>query len=75
MRRPRSDLKKPVEFAAAMHDRKLQRALKKFFKPENWFTVHGALLEVEQGDPIGAGCECRSPIDAPKDGLEARRRQ
>jgi hypothetical protein len=28
-----------------MRDRKMQRTLMQFFKPENWFTVREALLE------------------------------
>lgn len=30
---------KPVTVAKAMRDRKMQRALMQFFKPENWFAA------------------------------------
>jgi hypothetical protein len=31
-----------VSVAKGMRDRKMQRALMQFFKPENWFTVREA---------------------------------
>src|SRR5215470_12672816 len=34
-----------VYVARALRDRKLQRALMQFFKPENWFTVREALIQ------------------------------
>ena len=36
--------KKEVYVAKGLRDRKMQRALMQFFKPENWFTVREALL-------------------------------
>ena len=42
--------KKPVYVAKHLRDRKLQRALMQFFKPENYFEVREAL---EQGGPAG----------------------
>ncbi len=45
--------KKPVKVAKGMRDRKMQRALMQFFKPENWFTVREALIEAERADLIG----------------------
>ena len=35
--------KKPVYIAKHLRDRKLQRALMQFFKPENYFEVREAL--------------------------------
>jgi uncharacterized radical SAM protein YgiQ len=67
--------KKPVQVATAMHDRKLQRALMQFFKPENWFTVREALIEAGRADLIGDGCDCLIPAQPPKKALEKRRRQ
>ena len=32
-----------VFIARGLKDRKMQRALRQFFKPENWFTVREAL--------------------------------
>ena len=34
---------KPVHVARHLRDRKLQRALMQFFKPDNWFEVREAL--------------------------------
>lgn len=58
-----------------MRDRKMQRALMQFFKPENWFTVREALIEAGRQDLIGSGCDCLIPSNPPKEALEARRRQ
>jgi hypothetical protein len=46
--------KKPVAVAKAMYDRKQQRALMQFFKPENYFAVREALIEAGRVDPIGS---------------------
>ena len=53
--------KKPVHVAKAMRDRKMQRALMQFFKPENGFTVREALIEAGRPDLIGDGCNCPIP--------------
>jgi hypothetical protein len=66
--------KKPVRIAKGMRDRKMQRALMQFFKPENYFTVQEALIEAERADLIG-GCEWLIPSNPPKEAIEARRRQ
>jgi hypothetical protein len=58
-----------------MWDRKMQRALMQFFKPENWFTVREALIEAGRQDLIGSGCDCLIPSNPQKEALEARRRQ
>ncbi|HEY8503082.1 MAG TPA: DUF3362 domain-containing protein [Gemmataceae bacterium] len=58
-----------------LRDRKLQRALMQFFKPENWFTVRGALIQAGWQDLIGSGCDCPIPANPPKEAIEARRRQ
>ena len=67
--------KKPVTVAKGMRDRKMQRALMQFFKPENWFTVREALIEAGRQDLIGSGCDCLIPANPPKEAIEARRRQ
>src|SRR3954447_25091863 len=67
--------KKEVHVAKGMRDRKMQRALMQFFKPENWFTVREALLEAGRSDLIGSGCDCLIPAQPPKDALEKRRKQ
>jgi uncharacterized radical SAM protein YgiQ len=67
--------KKPVYIAKAMRDRKMQRALMQFFKPENWFTVREALIEAGRADLIGDGCDCLIPAQPPKEAIDARRRR
>jgi hypothetical protein len=67
--------KRPVHVARNLRDRKLQRALMQFFKPENYFTVREALLQAGRADLIGNGCDALIPAQPPKEALEARRRQ
>ena len=50
--------KKPVFIAKHLRDRKLQRALLQFFKPENYFEVRRALEQAGRQDLIGSGCDC-----------------
>ncbi len=66
---------KPVHVAKGMRDRKTQRALMQFFKPENYFTVRRALLDSGRADLIGEGCDCLIPATPPKEAIEARRRR
>lgn len=65
---------KPVATARRLKDRVVQRSLMQFFKPENWFTVHRALLDAGRKDLIGDGPLCLIPAQPPKAALEARRR-
>jgi uncharacterized radical SAM protein YgiQ len=67
--------KQEVYVARAMRDRKLQRALMQFFKPENYFSVREALLEAGRADLIGNGCDCLIPAHPPKEAIEARRQR
>jgi uncharacterized radical SAM protein YgiQ len=66
---------KPVDTATKLRDRKVQRALLQYFKPENWFTVRKALLDRGRKDLIGSGPLALIPADPPKEALEARRKQ
>ena len=66
--------KKPVRTAKNLRDRKMQRALMQFFKPENYFEVREALVQAGRNDLIG-GCEGLIPAQPPKEAIEARRRQ
>jgi hypothetical protein len=67
--------KKEVHVAKGMRDRKMQRALMQFFKPENWFAVREALIEAKRTDLIGDGCDCLIPTNSPKEAMEKRRRE
>ncbi len=64
---------KPVETVTKLRDRKVQRALMQFFKPENYFTVRRALEESGRSDLIGSGAQCLIPTKAPKEALQPRR--
>jgi len=65
--------KKPVYVAHQLRDRKLQRALMQFFKPENYFEVREALRQAKRTDLIGDGCDCLIPSRPPKEALQKRR--
>ncbi len=54
-----------VYVARHLRDRKLQRALLQFFKPENWFTVREALIQSGRQDHIGSCCDCSIPARPP----------
>jgi hypothetical protein len=60
--------------ARGLRDRKLQRALLQFFKPENYFDVREALLKAGRRDLIGPGRGCLIPSAPPPAALDARRR-
>src|SRR5271166_3345100 len=61
-----------VYVARHLRDRKLQRALLQFFKPENYFEVRKALLEAGRSDLIGSGCDCLIAEQPPQAALQAR---
>jgi Domain of unknown function (DUF3362) len=67
--------KQEVYIARTLRDRKMQRALLQFFKPENYFEVRQALIEAGRTDLIGGGCDALIPASPPKAAVEARRRQ
>jgi len=67
--------KKPVHIAKHLRDRKLQRALLQFFKPENYFDVRKALQAAGRQDLIGGGCDCLIPAEPPKEAILKRRKQ
>ena len=56
----------PVAVARATTDRKMQRALLQFFKPENYFETRRALLHAGRGDLIGDGCDALIPATPPR---------
>jgi uncharacterized radical SAM protein YgiQ len=61
-----------VFIAKHLRDRKLQRALLQFFKPENYFEVRDALMKAGRADLIGSGCDCLIPSQPPKAAQRAR---
>jgi hypothetical protein len=65
--------KQEVYIARNLRDRKMQRALLQFFKPDNWFTVREALIQAGRQDLIGSGCDCLIPAQPPREAIEARR--
>jgi uncharacterized radical SAM protein YgiQ len=66
--------KQEVYVARGLKDRKMQRALMQFFKPENYFMVREALIQAGRSDLIG-GCEGLIPANPPKEALEVRRKR
>ena len=64
----------PLPVARGLRDRKQQRALLQFFKPENYFAVREALLKAGRKDLIGAGRLCLIAARPPARAFEARRR-
>ena len=65
----------PVHVARHLRDRKLQRALMQFFKPENYFEVREALRQAGRQDLIGNGCDSLIPAQPPRTAVAARRDQ
>jgi uncharacterized radical SAM protein YgiQ len=65
--------KKPVHVARHLGDRKLQRALMQFFKPENYLDVRKALLQAGRADLIGQGCDALIPSKPPREAILRRR--
>ena len=59
-----------VYVARNIRDRKMQRALLQFFKPENYFEVRKALLAAGRGDLIGNGCDALIPAQPPRAAIE-----
>ncbi|MFM9194237.1 MAG: DUF3362 domain-containing protein, partial [Planctomycetia bacterium] len=65
--------KKPVKVTKGLRDRRMQRALLQFFKPENYFEVRRALEQAGRRDLIGSGCDCLIPDRPPKEALDRKR--
>jgi uncharacterized radical SAM protein YgiQ len=66
---------KKTYVAKHLRDRKLQRALMQYFKPENWFEVNRALKQAGRAELIGDGCDCLIPGSPPRAALDRKRRQ
>ncbi|MGE3539261.1 MAG: YgiQ family radical SAM protein [Candidatus Tectimicrobiota bacterium] len=65
----------PVVVATRLRERRFQRALLQFFKPENYFTVRQALIAAGRSDLIGDGADALIPSRPPPQALEARRQR
>ena len=65
---------KPVNTAKNLRDRKLQRALMQFFKPENYFAIHETLVQAGRTNLIG-GCVGIIPAYPPRETITTRRKQ
>jgi uncharacterized radical SAM protein YgiQ len=65
--------REPVHVDKHLRNRKLQRALMQFFKPENYFAVREALEQAGRTDLIGTGCDALIPASPPPVAVEARR--
>jgi len=67
--------REPVKITKGLKDRRMQRALLQFFKPENYFEVRRALEQAGRQDLIGSGCDCLIPERPPQEALDRKRRE
>ena len=67
--------REPVKVTKGLRDRRMQRALLQFFKPENYFEVRRALEQAGRQDLIGTGCDCLIPDRPPKEALDRKRNE
>ena len=67
--------KKRIKIAKGLKDRRMQRALLQFFKPENYFEVRRALEKAGRSDLIGSGCDCLIPAHPPKAAFDRKRKE
>jgi len=65
--------RKQVHVDRHLRNRRLQRALMQFFKPENYFQVREALEMAGRQDLIGSGCDALIPDSPPAAAMAARR--
>lgn len=66
---------KEVFVAKGLRDRRLQRSLLQFFKPQNYFLVRDALRSAGRKDLIGDHCDALIPSNPPREAIEARRQR
>ena len=67
--------RQPVTITKGLRDRRTQRALLQFFKPENYFEVRRALEQSGRHDLIGSGCDCLIPARPPQEALDRTRKE
>ena len=65
---------KSVTVTKGLRDRRMQKSLLQFFKPENYFEVRKALEHVGRHDLIGSGCDSLIPDRPPREALNKKRR-
>ena len=66
---------KPVTVTKGLRNRRTQKALLQFFKPENYFEVRKALEHAGRQDLIGSGCDSLIPDRPPQEALNKKRRE
>lgn len=64
---------RPVTVKKRLTDRRMQRALLQFWKPENWTEVKSALIAAGRADLIGDGPTCLIPGRPPAGARQERR--
>lgn len=65
----------PVETARGERQRRLQRAMLQFFKPENYADVREALEQAGRTELIGDGPQCLIPSRPPRESIHTNRKQ
>jgi uncharacterized radical SAM protein YgiQ len=65
----------PLPIRRKLSDRRQQRALMQFFKPENWALVHEALTAAGRTDLIGDGPQCLIRATPPAAAQQERARR
>ncbi len=65
---------KSVTVTKGLRDRRMQKSLLQFFKPENYFEVRKALEQAGRQDLIGSGCDSLIPDQPPREALNKKRR-
>ena len=66
---------KPVTVTKGLRNRRMQKALLQFFKPENYFEVRKALEHAGRQDLMGSGCDSLIPDRPPQEALNKKRRE
>tara|TARA_Y100000766_G_scaffold203743_1_gene175668 strand:+ start:1544 stop:3538 length:1995 start_codon:yes stop_codon:yes gene_type:complete len=66
---------KPVTITKGLRNRRMQKALLQFFKPENYFEVRKALEHAGRQDLVGSGCDSLIPDRPPQEALNKKRRE
>jgi len=65
----------PIYVAKGLRDKKMQRAMMQFFKPENYFLVRELLEQEKRHDLIGNHCGALISAYPPKEAIDARKKE